>query len=109
MNARTRHVIGLWFVAAIIALLLALIPMAGHAAPAYMSVARLTDEFTLQIIGDAVSCNGHPVAILLRGAQNVDKTCNIRLETDGVSVLFPAMADRLHIMSYEFATIKLHD
>ena len=109
MNARNRQTIGIIFVAALVAFLLALIPMSCHAAPTYTSIAR-DGEFTTQLIGDSVTCDGRVVAILMKGAETVDKTCNVRFTLRGVSILFPKMnGERVEYDSRDFATFKLHD
>ena len=55
------------------------------------AVAKIPNSggMVLQIIDNAISCNGGPTAIVLdRNGEKRDQTCNVRITRDGVKTLF---------------------
>lgn len=91
MNARHRQTLGIVFVAAFVAFLLALIPTCSQAAPAIVAIARINDHLILQLIDYSISCNGSTGAFLFDGAEKVDQTCNIKARGNGLAITFPDM------------------
>ncbi|AQG98315.1 hypothetical protein A9R05_05370 [Burkholderia sp. KK1] len=61
----------------------------GAAAAASAAVAHLPGGMTLEIIYQAVSCKGAPIAILLdKQGHKKDQTCAVEITSDGVRTTF---------------------
>lgn len=95
--ARARRYVG-------IGLLIA----AGSAfASGYSAVAQLPGGLDLQVLDRALSCNNGPGAFVFKDGKKIDQTCNVRINKDGVSVLFAGYGKRVFFSKDQFVTMPL--
>ena len=77
------------------------------AAGGYSAVAQLPGGLSLQVLDRALSCNNGPGAFVFREGQKVDQTCNVKINKDGVSVLFPGYGKRVFFSKDQFSMMPL--
>ncbi|WP_244807957.1 hypothetical protein [Caballeronia zhejiangensis] len=76
------------------------------AAAAGAAVARLPGAMTLEIVEQAVSCKGAPVAILLdKRGRKKDMTCAVEITSDGVRTTFAGYGKPVFWHKSQFTTV----
>ncbi|WP_152563253.1 hypothetical protein [Caballeronia zhejiangensis] len=78
----------------------------GTAAAASAAVARLPGGMTLEIVDQAVSCKGAPVAILLdKEGRKKDMTCAVEVTSEGVRTTFAGYGKPVFWHKSQFSTV----
>lgn len=72
------------------------------------AVARIGGGMSLEVIEEAVSCNGGPVAIVLdKDGRKKDQTCNVQITADGVRTTFAGFGKPVFWHKQQFTEISL--
>lgn len=73
-----------------------------------MMVAKMPGQATMQIIMNATTCNGGPVAIFMGpDGKNVDKTCNVKIGEDEVILVFAGYGKPLRMPRAQFSSLDV--
>lgn len=73
-----------------------------------MMVAKMPGQTVMQIIMKATTCNGGPVALFMGpDGKNVDKTCNVKIGEDEVTLVFAGYGKPLRIPRAQFSSFDV--
>jgi hypothetical protein len=71
-------------------------------------VAKMPGQATMQIITEATTCNGGPIAIFMGpDGKNLDKTCNVKIGGDEITMVFAGYGKPLHMPRAQFLIVDV--
>lgn len=81
------------------------VTLQAHAS-GYAAVTKMPGGLSLAVMDHGVSCNGNPVAFVtdINGTK-IDQTCNVHIDSSGVTVRFAGYPHDLRFNKSEFAVM----